>query len=613
MKTAPPTSAAAPAALPQAGLGAAPLFHAAWLFALGVTVAHWVWMRPGWVLLGVVLAGLVTVVAALGALRVAWIALGAVWLLLGAWCALVEPQPAPAPSVAALSDGLARTVEGVVVDSGPLRAAAEDDLDQQEAARRTAQRIDLRAEWMETVTDEADYQAPAEGVVRLTVHWPAAAAGAEPFRCGERVRAVARLLEPDTYRDPGVWSRREYLWEQGITATATVSAERIESLGPAPGLYPGCRVHALQHAASARLLALPARMRGLPGWLRLSQDDAIMLAAMATGDRTQLGRSLRAGFERTGSFHMLVVSGLHLAIVAGCLFWLARRLRLPRVPATLVTLAASFAYALFTGFATPVQRSLWMVTLYLLGRLVFRQRSQMNVIGFAALCLLAVSPRSLFDSSLQMTLLAVVTIGGIAIPLLEATVHPYLGAARDLGRAAVDVKLAPRLAQFRLVLRFAAAFLPGGSGALSPRRLFPGAVRWALRLGELLAVCCVVEVGMMLPMALYFHRITIFALPVNLLILPILTVLMPAVLVTLVALVVWPAAAVVPGAVAALFLHLGAGLVRWFGGQALGDYRIPAPLLWQSLAFCALLAAAIVLAHIAAASGRCWPRRLAVA
>ena len=123
---------------------------------------------------------------------------------------------------------------------------------------------------------------------------------------------------------------------------------------------------------------------------------------------------------------MLVVSGFHLAIVAACFFWIARRLRLPRLPATLITIAASFAYALFTGFATPVQRSLWMVTLYLLARLVYRERSPLNTIGFAALCLLAVSPRSLFDASLQMTLLAVVAIAGIAAPLLAKTIHPYL-------------------------------------------------------------------------------------------------------------------------------------------------------------------------------------------
>ena len=110
-------------------------------------------------------------------------------------------------------------------------------------------------------------------------------------------------------------------------------------------------------------------MQGLPAALRLTNDDAEMLAAMTTGDRTYLTNTLRVDFERTGSFHMLVVSGFHLAIVAGCFFWIARKLRLPRVPATLVTILASYGYALFTGFATPVQRSLWMIAVYLLGRL----------------------------------------------------------------------------------------------------------------------------------------------------------------------------------------------------------------------------------------------------
>jgi len=68
---------------------------------------------------------------------------------------------------------------------------------------------------------------------------------------------------------------------------------------------------------------------------------------------------------------------------------------LPRAPATLITIAASFACALYTGFATPVQRSLWMVALYLLGSLIYRQRSPLNTIGFAALCLLAVSRAAL--------------------------------------------------------------------------------------------------------------------------------------------------------------------------------------------------------------------------
>jgi competence protein ComEC len=97
-------------------------------------------------------------------------------------------------------------------------------------------------------------------------------------------------------------------------------------------------------------------------------------------------------------------------------------------------------------------------------------------------------------------------------------------------------------------------------------------------------------------MAIYFHRITIFALPVNLFILPLLAVLMPAALVTLIATLIWPAAAVVPAMLVAIPLHFGTWLVQLFGSFALGDFRIPAPLLWQSAAFCALLAVAMLLA-----------------
>jgi competence protein ComEC len=59
----------------------------------------------------------------------------------------------------------------------------------------------------------------------------------------------------------------------------------------------------------------------------------------------------------------------------------------------------------------------------------------------------------------------------------------------------------------------------------------------------------------------------------------------------------------------ALPLHFGTGLVRLFGSLTFGDFRIPAPLLWQSAAFCTLLGAAIVLAHQAVSTGTRWPRR----
>ena len=621
------TSRSAPAGLDSSGsgsgLGAIPLFHATWLFAAGIAATRWLWLRPSLALVALAAMAILCSLAALRAQRVLWFSLGVFWLLLGAWCAEMEPHPAPAPALAAASDGLLRTVEGTVVDAGPVREQIEQNLPEHDepatAEPEHSQRIDIRVATIELVTDADDVQAPGAGGARLTVRWPAGTSpqpsGAEgPFRCGERIRAVAQLRQPEVYHDPGVWSRQDFLLDQGITSTAAVKVERIERLGPAPGLFLACRLGGLQHASSSRLLALPAAMGRLPSALRLSQDDAVMLAAMVTGDRTYLTRSLRVGFERTGSFHMLVVSGFHLAIVAGCILWAARRLHIPRVPATLLTILASFGYALFTGFATPVQRSLWMVSLYLLGRLVYRERSPLNTIGFAALCLLAASPRSVFESSFQMTLLAVVSIGGIATPLLQGTVHPYITAARDLRLTALDAKLSPRLAQFRSALRMTAvAFQAVGGGRFVGRlawRVFPWAVRFILRIVELIAVSCVVELAMTLPMAMYFHRITIVALPVNLFILPLLAILMPAALLTLVALFAWPAAAVFPGMVVALFLHFGVALVHLFGSFSFGDVRISGPVLWQSAAFCVLLGAAVALARFAFSSRSRWPRPL---
>ena len=617
-----PSSSGATAARPDA----VPLFHAAWLFAVGIAAAHWLYLRPSMVLAALALMATLCGISALRTQRIMWLPLAALWCLLGAWCGLMEPQPAPAAEVASLSDGLMRTLEGTVVDVAPVRNESEqnvtdDHADDAELEAEPTQRIDVQVSSLEEATDAADRQLRVAGKVRLTVRWPAGTtteAAARAFHCGDQIHADVRLLPPAVYHDPGVWSRAEYLLDQGITSTASVNIDRIApdriaAAGNASGSVSqfGCRLGAMQHIMTTRLMGLPAAMRGWPAPLRISQEDAVMLAAMVAGDRTFLTHSLRVGFERTGSFHMLVVSGFHLAIVAGFIFWIARRLRLPRVPATVVTIAASFAYALFTGFATPVQRSLWMVTLYLVGRLFYRDRSALNTIGFASLCLLSVSPRSLFDSGLQMTLLAVVSIAGVAMPLLEGTVHPYLKATRDLRLVAIDVKLTPRVAQFRTLMRMAAERIQAFTSKRVAWDAFPWLVRFVLRVVELVTVSCVVELAMTLPMAIYFHRITIFALPVNLFILPLLTVLMPLALLTLVALVVWPSIAALPAAAVAVVLHAGVAMVRLFGSLEYGDFRIASPLRWQCAAFYAMLSAAILFAHWSVRHGSRWLRRSA--
>src|SRR6478609_8611032 len=107
-----------------------PLFHAAWLFALGVVIANCVWLRPVYILSALFPVAILCGIAGFRAQRVLWLPLAVLWCMLGAWCAEMQPQPAAAPALATLSDGLMRSVEGTIIDAGPVREEVEQDVDE---------------------------------------------------------------------------------------------------------------------------------------------------------------------------------------------------------------------------------------------------------------------------------------------------------------------------------------------------------------------------------------------------------------------------------------------------------------------------------------------------
>ena len=65
-----------------------------------------------------------------------------------------------------------------------------------------------------------------------------------------------------------------------------------------------------------------------------------------------------------------------------------------------------------------------MLSLFLVARLLYRDRSGLNATGFAALVVLALSPTALFDAGFQLTFLALLAITGISVPLLERSSTP---------------------------------------------------------------------------------------------------------------------------------------------------------------------------------------------
>jgi competence protein ComEC len=528
--------------------------------------------------------------------RIAIVPALALWIAAGCWCAQMEPPiPQPKP-LQSLADGLSRNVRGTVVrvrslprqTAAPDRPAFEPDAWEMDPSPEI-ESIDIDVQAVEVLTPDLSVMQPITGGVRLTLTGSAA-----PLRCGDLLEVPLRLRTPDVYRDPGAWSYADQLLSEGIGATASAKSSQLHIVTSArPTLR--CRLFAAQAWAAKRLQSFvdsPAN-HALPRAAQLHSEDAAMLNAMLFGDRTHLTQVLRTAFERTGTFHLFVVSGLHVALLAAGLFWMLRRMRLPQGWAVLAAIAGATGYAALTGFGIPAQRALLMTSIYLVARWIDREITTLNALGAAALAVLIADPRALFEASFQMTFLVILAIAGVAVPLSQRWIHPHQRALKNLDVVDLDAHLHPNLAQFRVRLRMACDLC----GELLHQRMRHLPL-WFLRstywIADALLFGLAAELCMMLPMAIYFHRATLLALPLNLIDIPILSVLLCiAILMFLCSLVSsWLAA--LPAAITALLLHAMRFSVERFQHAAIADLRTPAPPPPAVAVACVLIAMACI-------------------
>jgi competence protein ComEC len=583
-----------------------PLAAAAVWLALGILLAHFVWQPTVVLLAALALLGALALAALWLRSGIAWVPVAALWLTLGIAAAEWQPAPPLPTALLALADNLSRDVRATVVRVHPA-ALTQDTRDADaapawEAAElsepddQPAYTVDLALDQAEEVTPDLSRMLPVNGEVRVSVY-----GAAMPLSCGDQVALPLRMKIPERYRNPGQFQYADWLLARGIAAHASIDADRIVRTGHAAATL-HCRLAAAQSWAAGRLAGFTqsAANTRLPQALRLTEADAAMLDSMLFGDRTGLTRPLRTAFERTGSFHLFVVSGLHLALFAAGVFWLLRRMRAPEWLATLLTLTVTAAYAALTGFGAPAQRALAMLAVFLVARLLSRGRNSLNALGAAAVAMLLWSPSSLFEAGFQMTLLAILAIAGLAVPLGRAT---FLRHATVAGEAFRQPRshLPARQAALRLRLELWGETLQRLLGRwplrlpwharkrapfaiLTPRKLPAVTFKAALWAGELALVGLVTELVLVLPMAVWFHRAAVFALPANLLVIPVLALLIPAAVATFAASLVGPWLAVLPGAITALLLHAIAAVVGHLSRLAAADVRIPGPVWWIGLA-----------------------------
>ncbi|HXA86349.1 MAG TPA: ComEC/Rec2 family competence protein [Candidatus Dormibacteraeota bacterium] len=561
----------------------APLALAATAVACGIWLAvHWqvspaLW---GWAAVSLALCAITAV--AIRSLRPAQVSALLALVCAGAFARVATPSPhlyAP-PSEFFREDPEAIREEKVeivahVANDGALLAIDE-----------SRERFDMETESIEL--DGTKFLQPVG--IRATVYSSKAVPdGVEPAPSrayGERIHLLAKLRLPHNFGNPGAFDYEGYLRSHGISALASVKSEDIKVLPSTSGNRLGfwrsrIRNSILQHIRESGL------------W---NPEDAALFAAMIMGDDSMLMRNVREEFQQTGVYHLLVVSGMNVALLAFAVFWLTRRLRLPEWPASLLTIGLSVFYAYIAGMGVPIMRAVLMLALFLVARLLYRDRSGLNATSFAALVVLVLSPAALFDAGFQLTFLALIGITGISVPLLERTSNPYRQALAHLDSTGYDLGLDPKIAQFRLDLRLIAGRLSQFFGARLGRMMVTGAASAVLMFYELGLVSAVTQAAVVLPMRAYFHRAAMLGLAANVLVLPLAGVMLNTGVAAIALSYVSMPFARLTASAAAMALHWTLACVHSLSQLHVSQWRVPdpAPLLVLLAATGILLALAAV-------------------
>jgi competence protein ComEC len=228
------------------------------------------------------------------------------------------------------------------------------------------------------------------------------------LRMGARLRVMCALSRAESFRNPGVSSLTEYLERRGVDATGVIKSPLlIERLDDERVFLPLAWLYEWRQ----RLLGLIDE--------KFSMETSGVLKAALLGNRYELSRSTSERFREGGTFHVLVISGLHVSFIGGIIFFLMRRVTRRRVWQVMVSVAFLWAYALAVGAEVSVVRAALMFTLIALAPLLHRRARSLNALGCATIILLTLRPSDLFDPSFQLTFLSVLAIITIAWPLLE--------------------------------------------------------------------------------------------------------------------------------------------------------------------------------------------------
>ncbi|MBF0132413.1 MAG: DNA internalization-related competence protein ComEC/Rec2 [Magnetococcales bacterium] len=233
--------------------------------------------------------------------------------------------------------------------------------------------------------------------VRLSVE-PQKVGPAQP---GDRIAAVVRLRRPMGSQVPGASDYGIWLRGHGFVATGYVS-------GPSVTILESTRQwfwNRVRHQISQWIVS------------RLPRETVGLSEGILVGKRGRIEATLSDAMQVSGTYHLLAISGQHLAMVAGWSFLLIRWILVLWIPisqrwdmkrlAALLTLIPLIVYSLLAGWSVSTQRATLMAGLMFLGIVLWRRTASLHSLILSAIVLLLLWPRELFSAGFQLSYSAV--------------------------------------------------------------------------------------------------------------------------------------------------------------------------------------------------------------
>ncbi len=215
---------------------------------------------------------------------------------------------------------------------------------------------------------------------------------------GDRILVKGKLSTPAGPGNPGDFDYAAYLARNRVFSALSARAQDISILEKGKGNP----VVSLAYKVRGKIENLISG--NLPG------ESANFLNAILLGLRQGMSGDLNDAFMRTGTIHLIAISGLNVGLIVFLVLLILSIIRVPKRTGMVLTIAFLVFYAVLTNGTPSVVRATVMSIALLLGLLLDRETSLWNSLGLAALVILSYDPGALFDIGFQLSFASVISL-----------------------------------------------------------------------------------------------------------------------------------------------------------------------------------------------------------